>query len=85
MAGDARAFKSYTSLRTSLAWKRLICNVFLVAVTLYLPIGMYYVTDWVDYSKDVVGARSCVCLCVSVCVCVCMCVLCVCVCVMWGM
>jgi len=28
---DARAFKSYTSLRTSLLWKRVICNVFLVS------------------------------------------------------
>lgn len=50
---DARAFKSYTSLRTSLLWKRVICNVFLVAVTLYLPVGMYMVSDWVDYSRDV--------------------------------
>ena len=54
MADDAHSFKSYTSLRTSLAWKRLICNIFLVSVTLYLPVGMYFVTDWYDYSKDLV-------------------------------
>mmetsp|Transcript_33881 Transcript_33881/g.68636 ORF Transcript_33881/g.68636 Transcript_33881/m.68636 type:complete len:287 (+) Transcript_33881:116-976(+) len=46
-------YKSYTSLQTSLRWKRLICNVFLVAVTLYLPVGMSLVSDWQDYSNDV--------------------------------
>jgi hypothetical protein len=24
----------------------------MVAILLYLPVGMYLVTDWVDYSKD---------------------------------
>jgi len=51
--GHEVPYKSYTSLQTSLRWKRLICNVFLVAVTLYLPVGMALVSDWQDYSNDV--------------------------------
>ena len=42
---DARAFKSYTSLRTSLLWKRVICNVFLVSAVccmLYAVCCMLY-------------------------------------------
>mmetsp|Transcript_14324 Transcript_14324/g.48971 ORF Transcript_14324/g.48971 Transcript_14324/m.48971 type:complete len:278 (-) Transcript_14324:230-1063(-) len=46
-------FKSYTSLETSLRYKRWISNIFLVAVTLYLPVGMYMVKDWSDYRNDV--------------------------------
>eukprot|EP00291_Cryptomonas_curvata_P012502 CAMPEP_0172181468 /NCGR_PEP_ID=MMETSP1050-20130122/17833_1 /TAXON_ID=233186 /ORGANISM="Cryptomonas curvata, Strain CCAP979/52" /LENGTH=235 /DNA_ID=CAMNT_0012854751 /DNA_START=257 /DNA_END=964 /DNA_ORIENTATION=- len=49
----AAAEKSYISLRTSLWWKRIICNTFLAAVALYLPVGMALVTDWHDYTRDV--------------------------------
>lgn len=50
--GAQHAARQYISLRTSLAWKRAICAVFLVFVTLYLPVGMYFVSDWHDYTRD---------------------------------
>lgn len=49
---DVGERSSYISMQASLAWKRSICGVFLVFVTLYLPVGMYYVTDWYNYAND---------------------------------
>merc|ERR1712096_101216 len=45
--------KSYVSLHTSLRWKQRIVGAFTVFFTLYLPIGMYLVTDWHHYERDV--------------------------------
>ena len=42
----------YVSLRRSLWWKRCICVVFSVFVTLSLPVGMCLVSDWHVYAKD---------------------------------
>ena len=42
----------YVPLQRSLWWKRAICCVFTVFVTLYLPVGMSLVSDWHEYSAD---------------------------------
>ena len=43
-AADFR--RSWLSLRRSYAIKRRICYVFMLFVSLYLPIGMSFVSDW---------------------------------------
>jgi hypothetical protein len=43
----------WISLRTSLKYKVLICNCFLVSVSLYLPIGLCLVSNWYNYAEDV--------------------------------
>eukprot|EP01064_Diplonema_japonicum_P012866 TRINITY_DN20215_c0_g1_i1.p1 TRINITY_DN20215_c0_g1~~TRINITY_DN20215_c0_g1_i1.p1 ORF type:complete len:281 (+),score=27.66 TRINITY_DN20215_c0_g1_i1:52-843(+) len=45
---------SYVSLETSLRWKTRIGAAFTLFFFLYLPLGMYLVTDWYVYSNDVI-------------------------------
>eukprot|EP01100_Stratorugosa_tubuloviscum_P013559 TRINITY_DN686_c2_g1_i1.p1 TRINITY_DN686_c2_g1~~TRINITY_DN686_c2_g1_i1.p1 ORF type:complete len:275 (-),score=126.63 TRINITY_DN686_c2_g1_i1:140-964(-) len=44
---------SFKTLRSSVRAKILCCNALLFFVILYLPIGMYLVTDWYNYANDI--------------------------------
>ena len=52
LVGGGFSSREQASLRSSLLWKRIVSTIFIVAVILYLPVGMCLVTDWYNYAND---------------------------------
>jgi hypothetical protein len=52
LVGGGFSSREQASLCSSLLWKRIVCTIFIVAVILYLPVGMCLVTDWYNYAND---------------------------------